>query len=177
MSSEDIVNFRPPEATVGTQVVWYMHGRKRKVDSLIGYIIHSGSRTATIYLCNGRRVDAVRHVSDPKLSLSPEQREQGAWDFTDEHYEMKKFRSEVTRKLAELDKQVSRLILTKEMPAEKKTKKRGGNPNAAECLKEFRKLQKQAKDLGIATSGMKKHDLQQAIAALDGQEPVVAETN
>ena len=164
MTSTDIIQFRPPQATIGTQVIWYRHGKKRTQDATIGYLVHCGNRTATIYLCTGRRVDAVRHINDPKLSLSSEQREQGAWDFTQDYYETRdriKFLEGEVRKLMSAvmgDKQKSNSAEDSEV-----RKKRQVSENVGNGLREFRELKRKAEEMGLNHSGMRLPELRSAI--------------
>jgi seryl-tRNA synthetase len=149
-----------PEVAVGTQVLWYRYGRRRKQDAMVGYIIQAGARTATVFLANGRRMDAVRYIDDPKLDLSADQREQGAWDFTEDYRELQKFMKSIRRELDEL----TRLVTQSLGPLPNKKKK--GNPRANDNLKEFRVLQAQCKEAGIGTKNMSKKDMENALAAL-----------
>ncbi|MBM4401615.1 MAG: hypothetical protein FJ045_06660, partial [Crenarchaeota archaeon] len=105
---ERIQNFEMPRATIGMPVLWYPTGRREAKTSRVAYMIHCGGRTATLQVSNGR-VDAVRHVDDPKLDLSQDQREQGAWDFTYDWKELQEFKQQVNARIAELEKEVERL--------------------------------------------------------------------
>jgi hypothetical protein len=128
-------------------------------------MVQCGSRTSTISLVTGRRVDAVRHVSDPKLSLNADQREQGAWDFTDEHYENKMFQVQMERRVKALEKQIAALI-TKQPQAKGRKNAKGAsrdNPAAREALAKYHALKKEAQELGIDVSGMKTAQLQEAV--------------
>jgi len=156
-----IVDFSMPSVPVGTAVLWYPMGR-RSAMPMVAYVLHCGARTTQLYLASGRRMDAVRHLADPKLELNSDQRENGAWDFTEQHKEFISFREEMERRLAALEK-------SEPVSAPAKPKKKPGNPAAKANLQEYRELQRQAQRLGINPT-QKKVELKEAIAARLGQE-------
>jgi hypothetical protein len=81
--------FDMPQATAGLPILWYPLGQHDRTNCMVAYMIHCGHRTAVILTSTGQRRDAVRHLSDPKLKLSDDQRENGAWDFTEEYKRVK----------------------------------------------------------------------------------------
>ena len=152
-----IAEFEMPTATIGLPVIWYPTGRLEKKRAHVAYMIQCGARTVTLQIPNGR-VDAVRHVGDPKLDLSVDQREQGAWDFTDDWKEMQEFKAQVNARLAGLEKDTTKIVV--EAAKQKKRSK-----PAVDKFEGYRRLKDEAKELGVDMSrSMKKADLAKAIA-------------
>jgi hypothetical protein len=81
--NEEIAEFAMPKPCLGQSVKWYGDGTKNNKGE-IAFVREVGKRNLVLGLSSGIRVDRVRHVDDPKLSLSADQRATGAWDFTDE---------------------------------------------------------------------------------------------
>lgn len=152
-----IQDYSMPQVPVGTPVIWYRYGRARRQDAMIGYMIHCGARNATIFLANGRRMDAVRHVDDPKLDLNVDQREQGAWDFTQEYKDFKEFRNEVNKRLLEMENAIAGL------QSPDKQKKASSSNNKGQGLSRYRELKAKCQELGIDTAKMSTTDMQKAI--------------
>jgi len=171
--------FTAPRCTVGMQVLWYRNGLRDRTSVEVAYMLHNGVRTSTIHASTGRRVDAVRHIDDPKLQLNADQRETGAWDFTEDYKETLAFRERVTAKLAELDRQVNALIQSgikgSAAPKEKVRKEPGaGQAN----LKAFHDLRRKAREMGIVvTPSMKRADIESAVEAASGQPQMEAVEN
>jgi len=82
---ERIQKYQMPQPHLGAPVIYYQTGVKDRRRAQVGYVLQAGHRNVTLMLPNGQRQDAVRHIEDPKLALNADQRESGAWDFTDEH--------------------------------------------------------------------------------------------
>lgn len=121
-------SFRMPKAPPGIQVLWYRNGVRDKTRVEVAYMLNAGERTASIHaMMTGRRIDSVRHVDDPKLLLSNDQRENGAWDYTDDYKEFMNFQKQIEDRLQFLERQVVR------MSADRLTNKRPvGRPKKAD---------------------------------------------
>lgn len=165
----EIAEFEMPKAAVGSPVLWYRTGRKN-CDPMIAYMLHCGGRTCQLFLADGRRQDSVRHADDPKLNLSVEQRESGAWDFTYSEKDLVRYKQEMEERVRALEEEVQRLKSSspksfKSSENKKKPAPSRGNPNN---LKEYRELQDKAESLGIDRN-MKKVELKRAIARAEGR--------
>ena len=166
-SDEAILNFRMPKAPVGLQVLWYRQGTRDTTSPEVAYMLHAGARTATLHVATtSRRIDAVRHVDDPKLELSPDQRENGAWDYTQEYRALEQFKQNVEGRLKSIEKQLCSAIVQSESasaPKKRGRPKREGLPNH---LKEYQALKQRAIELGLDLQfGMKKDEIAAAIEA------------
>lgn len=164
-SHEEISQYQMPHVDIGTPVVWYAKGERRGSEAEVGFVMHCGGRNVVLYTARGRRVDAVRHVDDPKLRLSMEQREMGAWDFTPESKRILALEQAVE----DLSKQVHSLEQNAAKP--KRNAKKGATPGQ---LSAWHKLQREAKDLGIDTRGKKKPQLLKEIADKRATEHALA---
>lgn len=81
--TEPIVEYTMPRPCRGQAVTWYAHGTANGPGET-GFVMEIGKRNIVLHRASGVCMDGVRHIDDPKLKLSAEQRESGAWDFTDE---------------------------------------------------------------------------------------------
>jgi len=74
-------NYRMPQPQVGDIVHFYPLGEvsESRVNAAIVTKVRAGSVELHVFGGNGR--DGVKHVSDPRLKVNVEQRENGAWDF------------------------------------------------------------------------------------------------
>jgi|TARA_R100000808_G_C2154923_1_gene166444 hypothetical protein len=82
---EEIQSFQMPSVQVGTPVEFYITGTREGTEPRIGFVlrISRSGRNVVIRTADGGHFDAVRHIADPKLQLNADQRENGAWDFTE----------------------------------------------------------------------------------------------
>lgn len=154
---KQIAEFSMPQATTGTLVMWYRSARRSGSDAIVAYILHCGARTAQLFLASGRRVDAVRHIDDPKLGLNQDQREQGAWDFTPESKKFAADKMELEKRVASLEKAVEALSKSKGG-----IKKKPGPPPGTDNLADYRRLKQRAENLGL-NPNQKKAELQDQI--------------
>lgn len=151
----EIQEYVMPRAATGSPVLWYRTGRKN-CEPMVAYMLHCGGRTVQLFLTSGRRQDAVRHIDDPKLSLSVDQRESGAWDFTQETKDYAEFRKSLEDRLERIEKQIQ------DLSAGKSAKKKPGADNS-DALRQYRELQREAARLGLKKN-LKKDELQKAVA-------------
>lgn len=118
MTSDEIENWAMPAVSLGQSVIFYPDGTpiKRSGRPLaLGWVTQKGRRSLTIRMPDGTAKMGVRHVNDPKLQMgSGDQRENGAWDYTD--YD----RSQVIQKLqddvAKLRSDLDTLLAAKATP-------------------------------------------------------------
>lgn len=160
---QQIREFEMPQSPTGSPVLWYRTGRKN-CEPMVAYMLHCGGRTCQLFLTSGRRQDAVRHIDDPKLQLSVDQRESGAWDFTQESREYAEFRRQLEERLDRLEKAVENLQVDRVAKKNGRvSKKRKPGADNSQALREYRELQKQAQQLGLSKN-MKKNELERAVA-------------
>ncbi len=103
--------FEMPKPTKGSAVLWYPHGQKSESPET-GFILKIGHRNLVVMLGSGVAKETVRHIDDPKLLMGVSQRENGAWDFTDEAKllrELNNITAAQSAKIAALQEQVSAL--------------------------------------------------------------------
>lgn len=138
-----IETFEMPRCTVGLPILWYRNGVKDRTSVEMAYMLTCGSRTAVIHSSSGRRVDAVRHIDDPKLKLNSDQREQGAWDFTDDYKEFHRWKGDISKKLADLEARLAARSTT--------GAKRGPKPGceAPPQWTRYQALRRRARELGL----------------------------
>lgn len=79
---EAAMKFVMPKPARGQAIVWYPHGVK-DCNSEVAFVLQVGTRNIILSRASGVCEESVRHIDDPKLQFSAEQRESGAWDFTD----------------------------------------------------------------------------------------------
>lgn len=95
-AGDPIEQYQMPKPTIGSAVVFYKYGTKvQSRDPEIGFVLKAHARAIVIRTANGDFKGEVRHLADPKLQLSEEQRENGAWDFTEEYYLIRQLRAEL----------------------------------------------------------------------------------
>ena len=156
-----IANFSMPQARIGLPVIWYKTGRRNRQSSEVAYILQCGARTVTVHCSGGRRMDAVRHIDDPKLDLSADQREQGAWDFSDDYKDLVEFMKITTDRLTKIERA---------LPGEATENRGRGRPRGkitstrGKTLKEYHTVLARARKLGLdVPTGSKQCDIQEKI--------------
>jgi hypothetical protein len=124
-------------------------------------------------------VDAVRHVDDPKLTLNADQRENGAWDFTDEDKQGLQQRNELTVRVEILEAQVRSLVRDARMdkqpakmpPAKSPPSYRG--QLASERLQKHHARIRQMRELGLdVPKNPSKQQLDELWDAHQAQQPM-----
>lgn len=88
------------------QAITYYDPSLADARKVIGFVtkINRTRRTISVNLpFSGGNFDLVRHVSDPKLHESPEHRENGAWDYSEESREMMRRFSDMEKRIADLE--------------------------------------------------------------------------
>lgn len=103
-------NYSMPQATQGMTVLWFPNGLPNRSSVRVAYMLQCGGRTAVLQVSDGRRLDAVRHITDPKLRLNEDQRENGAWDFTDDYKELIEFRAVMEDRIVRLERRDYELV-------------------------------------------------------------------
>src|SRR5688572_8889207 len=78
----EIDAFEMPRPCMGQCVAWYPSGTR--LNSEIAFITRVSKKNVELQRASGTYMTAVRHIDDPKLQLNEDQRESGAWDFTEQ---------------------------------------------------------------------------------------------
>lgn len=130
-------DFTMPVPSAGMPVLWYAAGVKTGRKPEVGFILNVGNRSVRLRTAFGELKETVRHVSDPKLQLNRDQREGGAWDFTDEHYHKASWTAEVDQRLRQIEARLA------------------GNPKIPEDYKE---MLEEARRLGLSFRGNPKRE-------------------
>jgi len=103
-TQEQIISFEMPKVKAGTAVLFYPTGR---ADShlTVAFLVRTSrtGRNVMLKTVDGHVYDAVRHVTDPKLDINSDHRENGAWDFTDEHKQTRKECAEILSRIERLE--------------------------------------------------------------------------
>lgn len=95
-TGDPVEQYIMPRPCEGMAVLFYKYGTKDQPrPPEIAFVIKPTGRAITVRTASGIYLDGIRHVSDPKLALSPDMRSEGAWDFTNEHYRMERLEKEV----------------------------------------------------------------------------------
>jgi hypothetical protein len=118
IKQDEIEAFTMPKPCLGQSVTWFHSGTRTGLGE-IAWVLKAGHRNIVLQRASGLAVETVRHVADPKLQLSVEQRESGAWDFTDQ--DKKSLANE--KLLAELVERVKTLEEFINEPVKKKADK------------------------------------------------------
>lgn len=92
---DPIDTFVMPRPAIGQLVLWYPNADPNAAPE-VAAVRRRGHRNIVVGLGGGLPRESVRHVDDPKLKLSPSQRENGAWDFTDRDKQYASMHSELT---------------------------------------------------------------------------------
>jgi hypothetical protein len=138
VTHEEIDSFVMPTVDHGAVVAWYPNGLPSDRPQ-VGYVIRVQHRGLTIMTAaNGVR-DIVRHITDPKLRLNPEHRENGGWDYTEDYKERQ-------AEVAGLQARVTRL--------EARLESMSSDTEPAQTEpSEYDQLWRRAKDAGIVFKG------------------------
>jgi len=108
LSPEQLEAFEMPRPARGEALLWYPHGDRNETPE-IGYVREVNRRGITLAV-NGVAFAPVRHIDDPKLLLHSRQRENGAWEFPEDHNtKMQPIVADLRERLSVLERQVAAL--------------------------------------------------------------------
>lgn len=79
----EVKPFLMPRPQRGSSLIFYVHGSKGDSPE-IGFVTKIGAKAIVLQLASGLVMEGVRHVDDPRLQDGISQRENGAWDFTED---------------------------------------------------------------------------------------------
>jgi len=107
ITDPEVMNFQMPGVLAGETVSWYTHGtRKTNLHPQLAIVLKVDRRSVKLKtLVSERILEACRHVDDPRLAISSDMREDGAWEYSPAH----KFRSQLEMRVSQLEKKVSDL--------------------------------------------------------------------
>lgn len=149
--------FQMPKVRVGVAVLYHPDAVPSP-HSGVAWVcrINRSGRALELRTSDGIVRDAVPHVTDPRLRMNESQREDGSWDFTDEHRHL----MALERRIETLESQAAALIQYSAKPVSAPAKV---TPKT-EPLADFAALKKKAKSLGCPlTTKTTKAELEEMI--------------
>jgi len=113
----DQANFQMPGVKIGQSVRWYRFGQrssksddsKDRVEIAFVQSVGKSNRNVVVRLATGAIKEQVRHIADPKLTKNKHQRENGAWDYTEEQIHVERLVSEVASRMIGIENDLSHL--------------------------------------------------------------------
>lgn len=114
---DEVASYTMPEVSNGLAVVWYPQGVENRSGQLAFVSqAYDGRNNVTLFIAGHRNplVEAVPHISDPRLQLGPDVRESGAWDYTAEYKAENQWRAELDERLTSIEKKIS--MVEKKIP-------------------------------------------------------------
>ena len=78
-------------------------------------VLEAGHRNIVVQRISGVCMETVYHVNDPKVAVSKDIRDQGAWDFTEEYYQ----RAKDVDRMAALEARIAKLEAFLDEPKKK----------------------------------------------------------
>lgn len=102
---QEVREFEMPPATQGMVIRFYQPGTLDPGTTTIGFVqgVARSGRSINVAVPGRGVYEQVRHLSDPKLKASPEQRENGAWDYTPHHREAMEYREALNQRLERIE--------------------------------------------------------------------------
>jgi predicted transcriptional regulator len=106
----DQAQYEMPPVSLGQRVLWFQFGDRGKVPH-IAFVIEKKRSTIKVRTVGNEVRSAIRHMGDPRLRESEEQRrDHGGWDYTEEEVEDRKFKADALERLTKLEQQINGLI-------------------------------------------------------------------
>lgn len=133
--------FTMPEPSPGMPVLWYRQGIKEGRKAEIAFVLSVGNRSIRARTAYGELQETVRHIADPKLKENRDQRENGGWDFTDDHYARAAWTADVENKLQAIESRLSKLLID------------SARQSDADSQDNYRSLLQEARNLGCEFRG------------------------
>lgn len=109
----DMQKYKQPTVYRGMPVIWHPHGIVSNRGAVVAFVTscHPNRNNVALFI-PGHRFgirESVLHVSDPRLKLGNDQRENGAWDYTEAHLEDQKQRESLLDRIGSLEKKLAAL--------------------------------------------------------------------
>lgn len=99
--------YQMPPVRIGQPILFFRYGERDGKLPFMAYCMERKSSTIKLKTVDGALFTAVRHIDDPRLKESPEQRKDlGAWDYTDEERAEEAWKAKVNDRLAALERQL-----------------------------------------------------------------------
>lgn len=143
----NIDEFVMPPLKTGAIVSWYKDGVRLSRKPVTAVVCSVGTRTVSIHVLGVGRMDAVRHIEDPKLMLNPDQRESGAWDYSEDQRDIYYRLEQLGKRLDAIDKKIGEIFDSMEIERALTTEERSENLSAV--MGEYWKLVARAREMGI----------------------------
>lgn len=112
----EIAAFEMPRIAVGDKVRWYQFGVRddsRVQSATVCKVMH---RSVDLQIDGGLYRSAVKHCDDPRLRMSNEQRDSGAWEYTINHNRQEAFQHEVLQRFEDLERRMAAVEAGKPEP-------------------------------------------------------------
>lgn len=141
-------SFRQPNVAVGSFVRFYNNSIESPGNAICAVVtkVQSSSITVLAFGPGGaRNYPGVKHVSDPRLQMSEDQRASGSWDYSEDFFDRLSFESAL---LDEIDDLRSRLGVIEDAAKIPRKPSKLAVANKAKAI-EFNNLRQQATQLGI----------------------------
>lgn len=139
--------FIMPKPELGQTVTYRALGRADDPRPTVGTVCSVRHGTVALALPGGAYRDGVKHVDDPRLTMNPEQREAGCWEFTERDRRIDGLLASGAR-LAAIEAELSRLGGSVEAIETNEALWRQ-NPGQGAKMKELWALRHKCNDLGV----------------------------
>ena len=91
VNQKELLEYQMPKPEVGDLVIWYRQAQRIERREQAAIVTRVGEKVIDVFLVGvgGRVLSGVKHVSDPRLRLNDDMREDGSWDFrkSDQRFE------------------------------------------------------------------------------------------
>jgi hypothetical protein len=125
----------------GEIFAWFPSGRSSEKPE-VAYVNRINARTVSLLTATRGVKETVRHVQDPKLKGHAEQRENGAWDFSEFRKQQTELLNDIERRLKLVERLVSNNAVS-----------RPTNEKLSAKQAEYQELRDKAKSLGVEMRG------------------------
>lgn len=155
---DEYQKYSMPPIEHGEIVAWYPSGlRTARCETAVVYRV-SHDNVHLITATRGVK-EAVKHITDPRLKLNPDQREMGAWDYTVSHKLRTEMLEAMNGRISLLENQVTQLTsqLIRSRAKESRVVEDEGTPQG-QVLAGYRELRQRVLDLGVHFTGNPKQE-------------------
>ena len=118
---DQAIKFEMPQVLQGTAVFFYpFHDQGQPRLSWVVRISRTG-RNLMLRTADGKIMEGVRHVDDPKLEWNNDFRENGSWDFSDEWKRLEKEHKDIEARIAALEHTAAKTVSRRRKKSEDTT--------------------------------------------------------
>ena len=111
-AEKQAANYRPPDISIGDDVLWYADPDNLKRSPIVAKVTFVGPRVVELVTYGAsitRRMDSVRHITDPDFILKPSHKQFGGWDYTRERKDTTTFRNALDDRFSALEQRIEKL--------------------------------------------------------------------